>query len=336
MFSMPTVSVIIPNYNHARFLEQRIESVLNQTFQDFELILLDDCSTDHSCQVLEKYRNHPQVSQILYNEQNSGNPFKQWNKGVRESKGELIWIAESDDYAEEGLLARLVAELERRPVVQVAYCQSWLVDAEDRILTSWTDHVGPLADFFRRDFVRPGTEIINEYMIYTCVIPNASAVVFRKQAFLEVGGAAESYRLTGDWALWISLLQKGDVAHAAAPLNYFRTHSQNVRTAAEKNGTYLEETSRVLVHIKERVNPPPEVTTRMLWHFFGFWTDYLLRNDIPFARTLAVYRHLKQIDPKVGRRIFKKLLREKRNTAGLLGKLLLDGLRYRSGQVNHK
>ena len=97
---MPKVSVIIPNYNHALFLEQRLESVLNQTYQDFEVIFLDDASTDSSRAVFTKYANHPKISHIIFNETNSGYPFKQWNKGVNLAMGEYIWIAESDDYAE--------------------------------------------------------------------------------------------------------------------------------------------------------------------------------------------------------------------------------------------
>lgn len=85
-FRMPTVSVIVPNYCHAPYLEQRIESILQQTFQDFELILLDDCSTDGSREILERYRNHPKVSGIFYNERNSGSPFKQWKRGCRKPR----------------------------------------------------------------------------------------------------------------------------------------------------------------------------------------------------------------------------------------------------------
>ena len=79
---MPRVSVIVPNYNHARFLPKRIESILNQTFQDFELILLDDCSTDDSRSILSSYASDPRVT-IEFNKVNSGSTFKQWNKGVR-------------------------------------------------------------------------------------------------------------------------------------------------------------------------------------------------------------------------------------------------------------
>ena len=103
---MPTVSVIVPNYNHARFLPQRIESILRQTYQDFELILLDDCSTDDSRAVLSQYASEPRV-RIQFNEVNSGSTFRQWNKGVRLARGKYVWIAESDDYADERLLERL-------------------------------------------------------------------------------------------------------------------------------------------------------------------------------------------------------------------------------------
>ena len=91
------VSVVIPNFNHALYLKQRIESVLNQTFQNFELIILDDCSTDNSKEVIERYKNHPKISKIVYNEENSGSVFRQWIKGIKLSTGKYIWIAESDD-----------------------------------------------------------------------------------------------------------------------------------------------------------------------------------------------------------------------------------------------
>ena len=76
------VSIIVPNYNHAPYLEQRFDSIYNQTYQDFEVIILDDCSTDASKSIIEKYRNHPKTKHIVYNSSNSSSPFKQWNKGI--------------------------------------------------------------------------------------------------------------------------------------------------------------------------------------------------------------------------------------------------------------
>src|SRR6266576_4746622 len=97
--NMPNVSVVVPNYNHARFLRQRIDSVLGQTYQDFEVILLDDCSTDQSRSIIGEYQNDPRV-RVELNKRNSGSTFKQWNKGVWLVRGEYVWIVESDDDAD--------------------------------------------------------------------------------------------------------------------------------------------------------------------------------------------------------------------------------------------
>ena len=86
----PTVSVIIPNYNHAPYLKERIDSVLNQTYQDFEVIILDDCSPDNSVEVIELYRSNPHVAHILINEQNTRNTFIQWERGISLAKGKYI------------------------------------------------------------------------------------------------------------------------------------------------------------------------------------------------------------------------------------------------------
>jgi len=105
---LPKVSVIIPNFNHAAYLKQRIDSVLNQTYQNFELIILDDCSTDNSKEIIEQYRNDTRVSNIVYNTENSGSTFKQWDKGINLSSGDYIWIAESDDWCELNFLQTIM------------------------------------------------------------------------------------------------------------------------------------------------------------------------------------------------------------------------------------
>ena len=120
----PFVSVIIPNYNHAAYLDERIQSVLKQTYQNFELIILDDCSPDNgaSRDVIEKYRDNPHVCHIIYNEANSGFTFKQWHKGMELEKGELIRIAESDDACEKTLLDTLeIGKIETKE--RKTYCK---------------------------------------------------------------------------------------------------------------------------------------------------------------------------------------------------------------------
>ncbi len=151
----PKVSVIIPNYNHARYLEARIESVINQSFQDFEVILLDDASTDDSKQIIEKYRGHPRV-QIILNDKNSGSAFIQWRKGVGHSSGAYVWIAESDDIADLNLLETLVQILDANPDVVLAYCQSSYINENGEVTGSaltWTNDLD--AERWKHDFIEP-------------------------------------------------------------------------------------------------------------------------------------------------------------------------------------
>lgn len=126
----PKVSVIVPNYNHARYLKARIGSILNQTFQDFELILLDDCSTDNSAELLQSYADNPHISHIVLNDRNTGSPFLQWQKGIGLAQGEYVWIAESDDTAQPDFLSTTVAVLDRHPQAALCYTGSRLIDED--------------------------------------------------------------------------------------------------------------------------------------------------------------------------------------------------------------
>src|ERR1700692_712779 len=128
----PKVSVIVPNYNHAGFLRQRLDSIFGQTFQDFEVILMDDCSADASRSIISEYANNSRV-RTEFNVENSGSTFKQWNKGVRLARGEYVWIAESDDYADELLLDELVSRLDSNPKTVFAYCRSGCVSEDGQI-----------------------------------------------------------------------------------------------------------------------------------------------------------------------------------------------------------
>ena len=105
------VSVIIPNFNHSLYLEQRIHSVLNQTYQNFEIIFLDDFSNDNSREIIESYRNNVKVTHISYNDKNSDSPFCQWHKGISLSKGDYIWIAESDDVSDLFFLEKIIKNI---------------------------------------------------------------------------------------------------------------------------------------------------------------------------------------------------------------------------------
>ncbi|MCD0486947.1 glycosyltransferase family 2 protein [Pedobacter sp. MC2016-14] len=228
---MPEVTVIIPNYNHARFLNKRISTVLNQTYTDFELILMDDCSTDNSREILESFRRHEKVCTIIYNESNSGSTFKQWKKGMAQASGKYIWIAESDDYAEPDFLETLMAPLLHDPKVMISYCRCIDVDEHDHVLglTLHADQLDPVK--WTQSHVEKASVELDKYIKYRNTIPNASAVVFQKPRNVDEV-LQTNMRFCGDWLFWQNIL-KGPgykIAYSNRPLNYFRSHAQSTRS----------------------------------------------------------------------------------------------------------
>ena len=241
----PKVSVIIPNCNHARFLRQRMRSVLDQTYQDFEVAYLDDASTDDSNQIIGEFLGDPRI-RALYNTSNSGTPFAQWNKGVALARGEYVWIAESDDSADPRFLEKLVPVLDQCEAVGLVHCQFWMIDEKGEKKSDsdmWWRELD--ASRWTHDFVSPGHEEL-KYLGCWNVISNASGVLFRKNVYVKVGGADEGMRLAGDWLLWMKMLLVSDVAFVAMPLNHWRWHPTTVRARSLHSRMEQEEIARVL------------------------------------------------------------------------------------------
>ncbi|MEJ2882488.1 glycosyltransferase family 2 protein [Pedobacter sp. GR22-6] len=235
---MPKISVIIPNYNHADYLQQRINSVVNQTFQDFEVILLDDKSTDNSRDILEKYRTHPKVSTIIYNEQNSGSTFIQWEKGIKQAKGEYIWIAESDDWCEPTLLEHLIEGIEQDQDCVISYCQSYCIQDSNKI--NWSSSHKQLSE------ITEGENFMRTQMLLHNPIFNASMVLWKKSKFSEISYDYKNYKLCGDWLFWIELSRLGKVHISGRLLNYFRKHEKDVSGKAMKSGLNFIETLTII------------------------------------------------------------------------------------------
>lgn len=228
MFALnPKVSVIIPNYNHSKFLVQRLESVFDQTFQDFEVILLDDKSTDDSIAILERYANHPKVSHLIVNEENSGSTFKQWQKGIQLAQGEYIWIAESDDFCEPTFLENLVDPLNNQSTV-LAYCATLHFDEinNNKYRDTWAETLDKVR--WSKDYFNEGSDEIKKYFRYRNIIPNASAALFKKSGITKVE-LPTNMKYCGDWYVWINLLKYGDIAYVNKPLNFYRKHLSTTR-----------------------------------------------------------------------------------------------------------
>jgi glycosyltransferase involved in cell wall biosynthesis len=276
------VSVIVPNFNHARFLPKRFESIWQQSFQNFEVIVLDDCSTDNSKEIIENYRNHPKIAQIVYNTKNSGSPFKQWKKGIKLAKGKLIWIAESDDFAEPTFLEKMVALLENGN--GLAYCRSSDVDENGNVKSNsfWAD--GLDENRWKSNYQNSGTDEIKNYLVYRCTIPNASACVFQKKlAPLHCG--FDKMRYCGDWLFWIKLLENSTVAFDANTLNHFRHHQQSTRNRKSKKEEHRKELEIISIIELTRKKfhlglPQPHEYPKYDWVIKGFYRKLLVPKEL--------------------------------------------------------
>ncbi len=266
----PLVSVVVPNYNHARFLPQRLESIAAQTFRDFELIVLDDASTDDSLDVIRRYSSHIPM-RLVANEQNTGSSFVQWRRGAELARGQYLWIAESDDYAHPEFLEELVPLLERLPNVGLAYAESQVVDSEGALRGTYLDYyLGASVprgevERWRADFVADGRAECANYLAFLNTIPNASAVVSRRELFLRASSAQAPLGLMGDWAIWISMLLQSDLAFVARPLNYFREHASSVRKKT-RWGAAFREHCMISASLAKEFENDPEVRKRISRH----------------------------------------------------------------------
>ena len=249
------LSVIIPNYNHARYLNQRIESVLNQTFQDLEVIILDDLSKDNSKEIIEKYKGHPKVSNIVYNEINSGSTFKQWEKGISLAKGEYIWIAESDDYADINFAESLMSIALENTEIGLIYCGSNLVNEENIIVGELTRDV---ISNNKNYYLNKGESEVENFFLFHPIVPNASAVIFKKENYYKVSNNYTKLKISGDWLFWIEVCIDNYIAYLPNNLNYFRQSATSVSRSSHiiKNSLnvfYLERL-KIIDHIYEMKN----------------------------------------------------------------------------------
>lgn len=242
--SMPLVSVIIPNYNHARYLEQRLDSVFNQTYRNFEVIILDDCSTDNSLEIIEKYKGDPHLKQIVVNETNTGSPFKQWDKGIRLAEGDLIWIAESDDYCELSLLDELVNSFAENEGTVVAF-SSFVLFTDEGYLNKSKPRSTQYFDGVR--FVRGWMSIENAIM-------NVSGALFKRHAYDVISKEFMSYKGSGDYLFWVQIAALGKVTYVRKNLTYFRLSPKSVTANNKSCGNGIIEDKKIIDYIDANFN----------------------------------------------------------------------------------
>jgi glycosyltransferase involved in cell wall biosynthesis len=237
---MPKVSIVLPNYNYEHFLDERIQSLLDQTYTDFELIIIDDASKDKSIDLINKYVKDPRVRTQFF-QVNSNSTYQRWNDGADMACGDYLMFAGADDSCHPTLLSKLVEKLDENPCVGLAYSQSWLIDEHgDRIdsCKEWTN--GFSRQRWEHDYVSRGIDEAR-FLILGNVIPNASAVLMRTNLFFRIGGFDTQLKVSADWLLYARYASLSDIAYVSENLNYFRRHSNKASALLDKSKAMIED-----------------------------------------------------------------------------------------------
>ena len=253
------VSVVIPNYNYENYIEERIDSVINQTYPIYELIILDDASKDNSVNVIKKKlakieKNYPNIkTKLIVNKENCGSVFEQWQKAFTESTGDYVWIAEADDSCHPEFLEQVMEPFSDEEVI-LSYAESMRINENNVVINDdcrdWMVVVSH--DRWDKSYIKDGSDEIKESLCICNTIPNVSAVVFKKSNQVEMIENCKKFKISGDWYLYYQILQTGKISYCAKSLNYFRKHSNSTSTVAKKD-LELEELLIIQSEIRNNV-----------------------------------------------------------------------------------
>ena len=205
---MPRVSVVTSVYNGEIYLKKCIESILNQTFSDFEYIILNNGSTDNTAKILKLYTD-PRLRVI--HQENLG-ISRSLNKGINLSNSDLIAHLDADDYSMPQMLEKQVNFMEKHP--DIVLCGSrWLELIGEKLYKQ-------IVDFVETDqAIKKSMSLFNPF--------SHSAVIFRKKAFLTAGGYSERFKYSQDYDLWVRMLAFGKTLILKEELAVVRIHEQS-------------------------------------------------------------------------------------------------------------
>ena len=207
---MCKISVLMPVYNAEKYLKSAIDSILSQTYSDFEFVIVDDCSSDSSSSIIESYSDKRIV--FLKNEQNSGVAIT-LNRGLQMCHGEYIARMDSDDISRPERFAKQLAFLEEHPDVAVVTCGVRSFCGERTISEGgWTS-------------IEP--EKIKKDLFFSCALAHPT-VMMRKSVIDDLGGYAPEYNGLEDYELWCRVTEKYKIASVGEVLFEYRVHEGQV------------------------------------------------------------------------------------------------------------
>ena len=297
------VSAIIPNYNYAHYINERIDSILNQKYPIYELIILDDKSSDNSVDIInEKIQeiktDYPDLKvKFIVNKTNSGNVFKQWAKAFETATGDYIWIAEADDLSSKYFLSTVMQGFNKSSVI-MSYAESNAIDGNGKMfkenLRDWIDIYG--TNRWSEDYISSGKDELKNVLCINNTIANVSSVVFKndkKINFKKYLKESQKYILAGDWYFYSMVLLQGDIAYYSRSLNYHRIHSNSV-THTTDNFVHYKEILKIQENIKSNVKISKKVNELIELRRKDLRTNLCISDDEIYYDSISLKELLKK------------------------------------------
>ena len=276
-FFQPLISIIVPNFNHEKYLSLRLDSIYSQTYQNFEVILLDDASTDRSVDILTRYqKSYSHNTRLLINEKNSGGVFHQWTKGLHLAQGDIIWIAESDDWCSDNFLETLTPFFENE-AIQLAYSRTVFMDASGGE-PQWSINEY-LYDIDTKRWAAPiietANKIVEEAFAIKNIVPNASSAIFRNPGAMELleDPGWKNMRTCGDWVFYLHLIRGGVLAYSPAACNYYRIHDENTSVKSHDDDVFYAEHEIVAKTVQKYYRVGADVFIRQREQLIAHWME---------------------------------------------------------------
>ena len=292
----PLTSIVFTSYNHKEYLRQALESLLNQTYTNFELIIVDDCSTDGSQSILKEYQRDSRVNLIL-SKANSGSYVNSSNYGASFAKGDYLLFAQCDDFSEPNQLENLVNSAMNNPDCGVVYSMSNMVDENGHRLG---DDYSIRESYFKnevKDSRKIEGKLMRRFLTYSCVIPNLSAALIKRELYLLVNGLSTDFLVAADWDFWLKLSEATDFYYIKRPLNNFRQHGTTIRSSIKMTVQISEIYKMFYTHIK-KYNLEGRQESEFKQGAGAIWFAFAIESKMGWLKSLpASIRSVRKIEP---------------------------------------
>jgi len=326
---MPLVSVCIPTYNSEAFVAEAIESVLRQTLQDFEIVITDNCSTDATIAICNKYKKSDSRISLYSNEENIG-AFPNFNNGLRFAQGEYLKFLMSDDLLEPACLEQTVAIFNQFPSCKLVGCSQQNVNEIGETIR--------IVSAYPESCLLPGRTVTKDLLLKMSNNIGAPTSVLMKRSDYEAGFNCSFYYFA-DFELWLRVLRKGDYYFLKEPLSTLRIHKESGTTDNFKTFLFISD----ILQLKKMFAPfmaedgvSVDEWTQIIEHHIMSYVDYILleeklteddvREYILRMKSWIGTKHVDELLKSMANLIFYGFLR--------MHELNIDA-RWNKGQVNN-